>query len=237
MEQKSITQVVAALIWDSDRFLICQRPAHKARGLLWEFVGGKVEPGETKQQALLRECREELDISLRIGDEFMTVVHEYPDITVELTLFNAVIGEGTPKMLEHHDLQWITPEEIPQYEFCPADKEILEKIILSCPKGLKRYYKLVRDRIPEIIDFTGQSCTTEVLSQEEYLRLLDEKLTEELDEYQESKSLEELADLLEVMEAVVKARGCTTEELLRIKQEKYEKRGGFEQRILLKEVL
>ena len=75
------TQVVAALIWRDGKFLICQRPAHKARGLLWEFVGGKVEPGETKQQALVRECREELGIETAVGDVFMEVTHTYPDIT------------------------------------------------------------------------------------------------------------------------------------------------------------
>ena len=89
-----MTEVVAALIWDKDKFMICQRPAHKARGLLWEFVGGKVEPGETKEQALIRECQEELAVTLSIGDVFMDVVHEYPDLTVHLTLFNAAILEG-----------------------------------------------------------------------------------------------------------------------------------------------
>lgn len=123
-----MTQVVAALIWDKDRFLACQRPANKARGLLWEFVGGKVEPGETKQEALIRECREELDITIEVGSVFMELVHEYPDITVELTLFNAVIKSGEPKKLEHHDIRWITTEEIDHYEFCPADKDILEKL-------------------------------------------------------------------------------------------------------------
>ena len=88
-------EVVAALIWDGDRFLICQRPKNKARGLLWEYVGGKVEPGETKQEALIRECREELDVTITVGDVFMDVVHEYPDITVHLTLFHASIAEGT----------------------------------------------------------------------------------------------------------------------------------------------
>jgi 8-oxo-dGTP diphosphatase len=77
-----MTEVVAALIWDENRFLACQRPAHKARGLLWEFVGGKVEPGETKEQALIRECQEELDVTLSVGEIFIDVVHEYPDITV-----------------------------------------------------------------------------------------------------------------------------------------------------------
>lgn len=126
--EKKVTEVVAALIWDGDRFLICQRPAHKARGLLWEFVGGKVEPGETKEQALIRECWEELAVTLSVGEVFMEVDHEYPDLNVHLTLFNAVISEGTPRMLEHNDIRWITVGEIPQYEFCPADETVLKKL-------------------------------------------------------------------------------------------------------------
>ena len=125
---RKITQVVAALIWDGERFMICQRPAHKARGLLYEFVGGKVEPGETLQQALIRECREELAVTVAVQDIFMQVLHEYPDITVELTLFNATIAEGVPQMLVHADIRWITPQQIPQYDFCPADEEILKKL-------------------------------------------------------------------------------------------------------------
>lgn len=124
-----MVEVVAALIWDKDKFMICQRPADKARGLLWEFVGGKVEPNETKEQALIRECQEELDITLEVGKVFLDVVHEYPDITVHLTLFNAIITEGEPKLLEHNDLRWITPKEIPQYNFCPADEDILKRIL------------------------------------------------------------------------------------------------------------
>ena len=124
-----MTEVVAALIWDGDRFMICQRPAHKARGLLWEFVGGKVEPGEAKQAALVRECREELDVEITVGEVFMEVVHEYPDLTVHLTLFHASIRQGTPKMLEHNDIRWIAVEEIPQYEFCPADEVILKRLM------------------------------------------------------------------------------------------------------------
>ena len=120
--------VVAALIWEGDRFLACQRPAHKARGLLWEFVGGKVEPGETPEDALIRECREELDVTVAPRDVFMTVIHEYPDLTVRLILFNAVIAEGTPKLLEHNDLRWITTTEIDSLDFCPADEEILKKL-------------------------------------------------------------------------------------------------------------
>ena len=123
-----MVEVVAALIWDDDKFMICQRPAHKARALLWEFVGGKVEPGETKEQALIRECQEELAITLSVGDIFMDVVHEYPDITVHLTLFNATIAEGVPQRIEHNDITWIAPGEIPQYDFCPADEAILNRL-------------------------------------------------------------------------------------------------------------
>ncbi len=123
-----MTEVVAALILDKDKFLICQRPANKTRALLWEFVGGKVEQGETKGQALIRECKEELNITLNVGDIFMEVVHEYPDITVHLTLYNATIAEGIPQKLEHNDIKWITSSEIPDYDFCPADEEILKKL-------------------------------------------------------------------------------------------------------------
>lgn len=123
-----MTEVVAALIWENGRFIICQRPAHKARGLLWEFAGGKVERGETKEQALVRECREELGITLAVQDVFMEVDHQYPDLTVHLTLFHAGILEGIPQRLEHRDIRWITAEEIDQYEFCPADEAILERL-------------------------------------------------------------------------------------------------------------
>ena len=126
-----MTEVVAALIWKNNKFMICQRPAHKARGLLWEFVGGKVESGETKEQALIRECKEELNILLSVGDVFMDIVHEYPDLKVHLMLFNATIAKGEPQRLEHNDIQWILPSEILNYEFCPADEVILSKIMAN----------------------------------------------------------------------------------------------------------
>lgn len=130
-----MTEVVAALIWQGDRFLICQRPPHKARGLLWEFVGGKIEPGETGPEALIRECREELGITVVPGEVYMQLVHEYPDLTIRLTLYNAVIASGTPQLLEHCDLRWITPAEIEQFAFCPADETILQK--LKADHGVK----------------------------------------------------------------------------------------------------
>ena len=130
-----ITEVVAALIWQNDTFMICQRPAHKARGLLWEFVGGKVEAGESPKQALVRECFEELAVRVSVEDVFMDVTHTYPDLCVHLTLFNAFIFEGEPQKLEHNDIRWITPAEIGQYEFCPADQEILAKICQEAEKN------------------------------------------------------------------------------------------------------
>lgn len=123
-----MTQVVAALIWDQDRFMICQRPTHKTRGLLWEFVGGKVEAGESKQAALIRECKEELNVSIAVGDVFMEVDHVYPDITVHLTLFHACIISGSPEKLEHNDIRWITTKQIDDYAFCPADDSILKAL-------------------------------------------------------------------------------------------------------------
>lgn len=123
-----MTDVVAALIWNGDRFLACQRPAHKARGLLWEFVGGKVEPGETHPEALIRECREELDVEVAVGELFTELIHEYPDLTVRLSLYHTSITEGTPKMLEHNDIRWIKVQDIDSLEFCPADADIINKL-------------------------------------------------------------------------------------------------------------
>ena len=132
-----MTEVAAALIWnESGQFLICQRPAHKARGLMWEFVGGKAEAGESLQDALIRECQEELDVTVAPGSVYMQLIHEYPDITIRLTLFNSTIASGTPRLLEHNDMQWIYPSQIPDYVFCPADTEILEMLMKSSSTSL-----------------------------------------------------------------------------------------------------
>ena len=125
---KPYTEVVAAVIWDGDRFLICQRPAHKGNALLWEFVGGKVEKGESKADALIRECREELGVTVSVGNVFWETEHEYPDIYAHLTFFEARILEGIPQKLEHNDLCWITKDEIDRFDFCSADTAILNAI-------------------------------------------------------------------------------------------------------------
>ncbi len=120
--------VATALIRKGDKILICQRPPHKGNGLKWEFVGGKTEEGETLREALVRECKEELDIEIKVGEEFMSVTHEYHDIIAHITLFNAEIIKGTPKKLEHVDMKWISTTEIDDFDFCVADTAILEKI-------------------------------------------------------------------------------------------------------------
>ena len=123
-----MVDVVAALIRDGERFLICKRPAHKARALMWEFPGGKVEAGESPRDALIRECMEELDITLDVGELYMQVTHEYPDIRIRLSLYEAVIASGQLRGKEHEALCWILPREIPDYEFCPADVDIIHRI-------------------------------------------------------------------------------------------------------------
>lgn len=121
-------RVAAALILREGRFLICRRPMHKARGGLWEFPGGKLEPGESAEQALIRECREELGIEVTPGPVYMGLTHEYPDLTVELILLQVDEFAGTPLLLEHSELRWISVEEIGDFRFCPADREILARL-------------------------------------------------------------------------------------------------------------
>ena len=121
-------EVVAAMIWRDGRFLICQRPEHKARALGWEFPGGKVEPGETLAQALVRECQEELGITLIVQQELTDVVYQYPEITVHLHLLYTTIAAGEPQMIEHRDMHWITFTEVENYTFCPADQMMIDNL-------------------------------------------------------------------------------------------------------------
>ena len=124
----AVVDVIAGIIWNEGRFLICRRPPHKARGLLWEFPGGKRESGETDEQCLSRECLEELAVEIITGKRFYEVIHEYPDITIRLRLYEAEILQGKPKLQEHVELKWIFPHQIHDYIFCPADQPILKEI-------------------------------------------------------------------------------------------------------------
>lgn len=129
-KDKPLIQVSAALICDNaeKKILICQRPKDKKRGLLWEFPGGKVEPGESKEEAVIRECQEELAVNLSVESIYASLLHSYEDITIELTLFKAIIALGEPQKLEHNDIKWIYPYDAPRYDFCPADREIVRQI-------------------------------------------------------------------------------------------------------------
>lgn len=123
-----MTEVVAALIEKEGKYLICKRAENKARGGLWEFVGGKIERGETPEQALARECMEELGIEVRVGTKFDETAYTYPDTRVKISLFFAEIAGGEIVLKEHGDAKFVTPEEMCGYEFCPADAPFLEKL-------------------------------------------------------------------------------------------------------------
>ncbi len=125
MNKDKCVQVSAAVIVDKQKILICQRPVGKNLALLWEFPGGKVEAGETYQAALQRECMEELDIDIRVEEKLSESYHEYPNINVCVHFFKAEIVAGAIKCKEHNALQWVTPGELQDYEFCPADNEFI----------------------------------------------------------------------------------------------------------------
>lgn len=135
MENKRSVTVVAALVREGDKFLIGQRPEGKTRAGMWEFIGGKTEPNETNEEALIRECREEIGVTVEVGTLFMDVLHDYPDLFVHLFVYNAKIIEGEPQRLEHQDFRWITPGEIDDVVFCPADVDVLAKIKAEFPAG------------------------------------------------------------------------------------------------------
>lgn len=127
MERKTVN-VVAAMIEQNGRLLICRRPEGKALAGMWEFAGGKIEPGETPEQALVRECREELGITVAPQSLFAQVEFDYPAMHLSMQVYTAVITDGTPKRLEHMDIRWILPGELDGFTFCPADRGILDKI-------------------------------------------------------------------------------------------------------------
>ena len=129
---KKIIDVVGAIIKDGDRYLVGQRAANKAQGGLWEFMGGKIEPGETPEQALARECREELDLEIENERIIDSVVHEYPEKTIRLTLISCSPKSGSmPKALEHQQIRWVTVGEMANMQICPADRDLLPVLFPS----------------------------------------------------------------------------------------------------------
>ena len=121
-------EVVAAMIRDGGRVLLCRRPEGKAQGGKWEFPGGKIEPGETGPEALARECREELDVTLAVGEALADVQQDYPGRSIHLTLYEARVASGNPRKLEHSEIRWVRPEEIAGYDLCPADARLIERM-------------------------------------------------------------------------------------------------------------
>ena len=134
MNDKHIIEVVGAIIRDGDRYLVGQRAANKAQGGLWEFMGGKVEPGETPEQALARECREELDLEIENEHIIDSVIHEYPGKTIRLTLIScSPKPDSSPKALEHQQIRWVTRDEMDAIDFAPADRELIQRLLIrSC---------------------------------------------------------------------------------------------------------
>ena len=132
MYDKHIIDVVGAIIKDGDRYLVGQRPANKAQGGMWEFMGGKIEPGETPEEALARECREELALDIENEHIIDSVVHEYPEKTICLTLISCSPKHGSiPKALEHQQIRWVTVPEMRGMPFAPADSELIDKLFLE----------------------------------------------------------------------------------------------------------
>ena len=127
MPASEMVEVTAALAVRDGRFLICQRPGSKKRAFLWELPGGKVEKGETPEQALAREIREELGTGIRDLSYYTETVCAYPDLTIRLLVYRCEM-EAAPVLLEHRSAAWISPEKIPDYAFCPADAEVMKEI-------------------------------------------------------------------------------------------------------------
>ena len=123
-----MTEVVAAVIRRGEEILICRRPQGKNLAGLWEFAGGKVEKGESLPEALVRECVEELGITVAVGREMCDVRHDYGAYGVHITFFECTLASGSPVASEHSEIRWVNPQALGMYVFCPADGEVVEKL-------------------------------------------------------------------------------------------------------------
>ena len=127
---KSEVRVVAGLFCRGDRVLVQRRPRGKARELLWELPCGKVEPGESDEDALARECEEELNVSIEVGDEVWSTVHAYDDLTIELVVYRATMGvDLEPRPLDEQELRWVPRAELGDLRFCPADEPLVSELM------------------------------------------------------------------------------------------------------------
>ena len=141
--------VVAAIIGKNNKLLICQRAKGKHCELLWEFPGGKIESGETPEEALVRECKEELDVTIKPGNFLCKVEHEYPDITVNIHFYFCKITDGKPVCKEHHKIQWSTRDEISKRTLCPADQKMWEAEYKTIDEFVQ--YNFAKQKYDEVV--------------------------------------------------------------------------------------
>lgn len=128
MDEKKVTQVTAAILRQDDKILICQRDNTGSCPLLWEFPGGKQELGESLAECLVRECQEELGVTIQVGDMFGETQYTYGEKEMHFTFFDSQIIEGELQKTVHQDIRWVRAEELGQYAFCPADVEVAERL-------------------------------------------------------------------------------------------------------------
>lgn len=128
MSKKQVRVVAALIRRGVDEVLVQRRGPGGARGLLWEFPGGKVEAGESEPAALARECREEMDVEVGVGPKLAEVHHEYADLIVDLVLFSSWLVQGEPKALHAHELRWVRVPELATLPFCEADGPFIRSL-------------------------------------------------------------------------------------------------------------
>ena len=127
-EVDKLKQVTAAMIKDNDKYLICQRGSEDECSMLWEFPGGKLEPGETLEECIVREIKEELELDIEVQDVFTTSIYHFDNKEIHFTVYNALIVAGQIKLNVHNDARWVTVKELDLYKFMPADIEFVDKL-------------------------------------------------------------------------------------------------------------